>query len=367
MYYVLTVGHKRFDSRIWVKEITTLVNSGYSICYLVADGEGNQFVNGVEIRDFGEIPQRSGFWRRMRSMYRIVRASGLKRGDIIHFHDGVFLPLVFLLWMQGCKVIYDVHEDYPRQVLNTRFHAAIKKSLSLTFSFLEWLAGKLFSGIIAATPKIAERFPTDKTVVVQNYPIISELLVSRLTSYTERPPKFVYIGGINCVRGIREMVTALTYIRHNQSITLELAGNFSPPTLEEEIRKMPGWQHVKYRGWLSRTEVANSLNNARAGLVLLHPVRNYVESQPIKMYEYMSAGIPVIASDFPIWRKIIEDIGCGLLVDPMNPNAIANAMSWILQHPDKAAEMGRRGKEAVELKYNWDIEVKKLIDFVKTI
>ena len=76
----------------------------------------------------------------------------------------------------------------------------------------------------------------------------------------------------------------------------------------------------------------------------------------------MSAGIPVIASDFPLWRQIVSSARCGLLVDPQDPRAIAEAMRWILKHPAEAESMGQRGRLAVERTYNWDIEVTKLID-----
>jgi len=363
----LTVGHKRFDSRIWLKEITSLVSNGYKIIYLVADGDGNQYVNDVEIRDFGNIPQRSGFRRRMRCMYKFVSDGDLKRGDIVHFHDGVFLPLAFLLWMRGCKIVYDVHEDYPRQVLNTRFHPVVKKTLSLSFSLLEWLAGRLFSGIIAATPKIAQRFPSYKTVIVQNFPLESEFIMAYEASYADRPQAFAYVGGITTLRGIKEMITAVDYVGKNYSPILELAGSFSTRELEHDVRSMSGWKLVNYSGWLTRQEVSQLLGSTRAGLVLFHPVPNHIEAQPNKMFEYMAAGLPVIASDFPLWRKIIDGSGCGLLVDPMNPEAIAEAMSWVLEHPIEAAEMGRRGKEVVRSKYNWDIEANKLTSFYQKI
>ena len=103
------------------------------------------------------------------------------------------------------------------------------------------------------------------------------------------------------------------------------------------------------------------LNTARVGLVTLHPAPNYLEAQPIKFFEYMAAGIPIVASDFPLWQKFIEEIGCGLLVNPLDPQSIANAIQWLLEHPKEAEAMGKRGKEAVLNQYNWSNEVKKLL------
>jgi glycosyltransferase involved in cell wall biosynthesis len=130
---------------------------------------------------------------------------------------------------------------------------------------------------------------------------------------------------------------------------------------------MPGWARVDFHGWADRPAVARILASCRGGLVLFHPEPNHVTAQPNKMFEYMAAGLPVIASDFPLWREIVDGAGCGLLVDPMDPAAIARAMQWIIDHPEEAAEMGRRGRAAVEHTYNWEAESTKLIELYRRL
>ena len=120
-------------------------------------------------------------------------------------------------------------------------------------------------------------------------------------------------------------------------------------------------ENVEYRGFLSRNKLADLLNQIKAGLVLRHPVLHYLVSYPTKLFEYMSVGVPVIAADFPLWRKIVVNAGCGLLVDPLNPQAIADSILYILEHPEEAEEMGKNGRKAVKEKYNWSREEKKLL------
>jgi glycosyltransferase involved in cell wall biosynthesis len=105
------------------------------------------------------------------------------------------------------------------------------------------------------------------------------------------------------------------------------------------------------------------LSKAVAGLVVLKPLQSFQEALPVKMFEYMAAGLPVIASDFPLWRTIIDGEKCGILVDPLDPQALASTMSWILEHPAEAAEMGKRGRAAVRERYNWESEARALLGF----
>jgi glycosyltransferase involved in cell wall biosynthesis len=120
---------------------------------------------------------------------------------------------------------------------------------------------------------------------------------------------------------------------------------------------MPGWDKVEELGQLNRSEVAQTLARSMAGLVLFHPEPYHLDAQPNKMFEYMSASLPVIASNFPLWKEIIEGNQCGICVDPMNPAAIGEAIQWLIDHPDEAKRMGENGRRAVEKKYNWESQV----------
>jgi glycosyltransferase involved in cell wall biosynthesis len=124
---------------------------------------------------------------------------------------------------------------------------------------------------------------------------------------------------------------------------------------------MPGWQHVEALGFVDRKVVMATAARSMGGLVLLHPTINYIDALPIKMFEYMSAKIPVIASNFPLWKEIVEGAECGICVDPLNPEEIAEAIQFIVEHSAEAEQMGKNGRKAVEERYNWCMEEKKLL------
>lgn len=361
---MLNVAHPRWDHRIWGKEAITLKEAGILRAYEVADGLGNAQRDGVEIVDHGGLEGR-GFWPRVRLVARVARRMRAERGEIIHFHDAVFLPGALWLKLRGRRIVYDVHEDCPRQVLNWELPTVIRRGMSAVYWLLESIAGGCFDGVVAATPRIAARFPSRKTVLVQNYPVPAEFDPHQELPYAKRPPVIAYVGGIGRVRGIWEMLDAVGRVRESPPARLKIAGVFNPEELEDLARRHRHWDRVDYLGWLDRKGVANLLGTARIGLVLLHPVRNYLDAYPVKLFEYMAAGVPVIASDFPLWKGIIEGEGCGLTADPQDPEAIAEAIEWILAHPEEAEQMGRNGRQAVLEKYSWEAEAGKLLRFYR--
>ncbi len=366
----LTTLHPRADSRIYFKEVETLASSlPHKVILMVADGRGNKNdeKNNISVYDLGVLGGgRLGRW--LFGSWRAFFSIKKNRPTVVHFHDPEQIPLAILLKIIGYKVIYDIHENLPRQILSKDWIPEIlRKPIAEIMRCLEWLAAKVFDAIVPATPKIAERFPVDKTAIIQNFPVVKEMLGFMQVPYIQRPKAFAYAGYITKARGIFEVVQALHMLHEINGIRLDVAGKFTQRGLEDELKLLPGWPLVKFHGWLSREQLALFLGSVRVGLVLHHPIPNEIDAQPIKLYEYMSAGLPIIASNFPLLKQIIEDVGCGLTVDPLDIRAVAAAMRWMLENPADAEAMGQRGRQAVLRIYNWDVEAVKLINLYNKI
>jgi len=359
----LSTVHPRNDTRIFIKQVRTLSSAlTHDVSLVVADGFGDSHQpDQPAIFDLGKLPE-SRFKRALVGNWRAFNLLRRAKPQLVHFHDPELIPLGLLLRLCGCQIVYDVHEDVPRQTMSKHWIPSIFRwPVAIAITAMEWLAGRFFSGIVPATPTIAARFPVSKAVLVQNFPIQSELVLADPLPYLERPPKFAYVGGIADIRGGKEMVLGLENLVDLPEVRLEMAGGISPESFGAELRELPGWSKVVYRGTIGRQDVARLLGSARAGLVLFQPMPNHVDAQPNKMFEYMSAGLPVIASDFPLWREIIAGAECGLLVNPLDPRAIANALRWILEHPLEAEAMGQKGQKAVHKIYNWEREAVQLV------
>jgi glycosyltransferase involved in cell wall biosynthesis len=362
-----TSVHSASDVRIFHKESKTLHRADYTVVLVAPDQCDAQIVEGIRIKMVA-VPN-SRFYRFTCTAWQIYRVAWAENADIYHLHDPELLPIGFLLRLRGKKVIYDVHEDLPKSIQTKYWIPPVLRSLvARAASALEWASAQAFSGIVAATPSIAKRFPDKKTVTVQNFPILGELAQEDdLLPYNERPNHIVYMGGITQRRGAIQMVEAMALLPQHLSARLVLAGSFRPPDLNRELKLLPGWQAVDFLGWISRQEIREVFQDTRIGFVLFHPAPNHIEAQPNKLFEFMSAGIPVVASDFPLWREMIERVGCGLVVDPLDSQAIADAVQWLFEHPEEAEAMGCRGKKAVETFYNWEIESRKLVNFYEVL
>ncbi|MBC8180634.1 glycosyltransferase [candidate division KSB1 bacterium] len=261
-----------------------------------------------------------------------------------------------------------MHEKISEQVISKPWIPKLFKSIvSILSVWIEKIINNVSNNLIAATPKIAEDCPSKNTIVVQNFPILNVQSNQNYVPYQSRENNIIYVGDLTKVRGIKEITVAMERLPVSLNTNLFIGGNFPHIKYKNEVMRLDGWSKVNYLGYIDRKTVIKQLGLSRIGLVVLHPIPNYISSQPVKMYEYMNAGIPFVASDFPLWKNLIEKIECGLLVDPLDPQSIADAIEWLLKNPQAAERMGSKGKEAVQNQFNWEIEENKLINFYRKI
>lgn len=354
----LSTAHGRCEIRVHLKECNSLASAGYEVHYVVADGLGDERVGDVQVHDIGAAGVR--FQRMLLRPWRILAAARKLNASVYHFHDPEILLIALFLLRGGAKVVYDSHEDVPRSILSRDWIPVwIRPALSAVFERFENFVSHRLSGVVGATPYITARFARLNSVseAINNYPLQSEIedAVPRIGDGRT----VCYLGAISRIRGIEEMVRALEYV----DAKLILAGAFENSATELATRALSGWSKVDYRGVVNRSAVRRIMAESSVGLVSYHPEPNHVDAQPNKMFEYMAAGMPVIASNFPLWCEIIEGNESGLCVDPLDPKAIASAINELVSNPQKSRGMGENGRKAVMGRYNWTVEEKKLLGF----
>ena len=359
---LLTTVHPSFDVRIFYKEAKTLVQVGYDVT-LIAQHDKNEIVNGIKIIALPEARNRFEriFGLTVRALYLALK----QRAYIYHFHDPELIVVGIILKLFRKKVIYDVHEDVSKQILNKDWigNKHIREFMAFMFELIERIGAFIFDIILTATSDIAKKFPKNKTVILRNFPILKLIDNTAPTNYKKNKPVTIYAGGLTKIRGIKEIVQAMEYI--DDRAELWLLGKWESEKYKKECEYLEGWKYTKYLGLVSLREVYQYMKVADIGISMLFPIKNYLTSLPIKVFEYMACSLPVVMSGFPYWKKMFGE--CALFVNPCDPKDIAEKILYLLDNPKEAKELGKRGRKLIEEKYSWGAESEKLLEMYKNL
>lgn len=361
----LTSAHPRYDIRIFLKECRSLVKE-HKVSFVVTDGKGDETKEGVYIYDVGSSKNR--IHRVLKTVFSVYKKAVELDADAYHLHDPDLLLISNKLKNKGKIVVFDSHEDFSAEVSSKSYlNPMIAKFMPFLITVYENYFLKKLDMVVAATPFIRDKLKkiNANSIDINNYAMLSEFY-SEVIPFEQKKQVACYVGDLVKIRGIKEIVNAAFFCKKkDQGKIITIVGKFSEPELLDVVKKSSGYSCVNFVGQLSRSDVKNVLKESMIGLINFLPAPNHVASSPNKMYEYMSAGIPIIASNFPLWKEIIEGNRCGICVDPRSPEEIAKAIDYLLSNPDVSEEMGRNGRLAVESKYNWENESKKLLEIYK--
>lgn len=357
----MTSAHRSNDTRIFYKQCVSLAKAGYEV-YLVANGESYK-KSGVQVIGTGDqVKTRAR--RMIKTTKKIYKIALEINADIYHLHDPELLPYALKLKRKGKKVIFDSHEDYLSTISEKRWiptflRPAIKKAY---VAYEKYIASKL-DGAIVCYHWTEERFKKScaRVKMVLNYPIIDKDLRYPLVNLQRRAISFA--GGITSQWCHKEILQAIGRL---SGVTYELAGKLNG-VYGSELKRMKEWDKVNYHGVLPIKEVFTKVYaNSSIGMALLDYIsqcRGTVGNlSNTKFFEYMYMGLPLICTDFTLWKQIIDEEKCGVYVNPHDIDSITNAIAYLLDNPEIAKKMGENGHNAVLRKYNWKTEETKLLE-----
>lgn len=359
---ILTSVHTTTDVRIFHKQAKSLAKAGYDVV-LIGQHNKNETVDNVRII---ALPKPKTRLHRMFGTILLIWLGLKEKAKIYHFHDPELILAGFILKLLRKKVIYDMHELVYVDLLDKHWIRSklLKKLIPRAYLIIERLCIRIFDHLICAEdPQVAylERVYGNirNYTVIHNFPILS-LINSVQTPETrdKGKPILIYAGGLVGVRGAREMVKAMEYI--GDRADLWLFGKWASEELRNECEIMPGWKYVKYMNLVPVDKLYEHMKKADVGVAMLYPLKAVDRNLLTKTFEYMGCSLPVVMSDFPYWRDFYRE--CAVFAKHTNPSEIADKILYLLDNPEEARELGRRGRKMVEYEFNWEKESQKLLN-----
>jgi glycosyltransferase involved in cell wall biosynthesis len=361
---VVTTGHAWGDPRIFERSVATCLEWGLEVHVFAPMAglpplEGWSRHPGLRIHPLpvpggrlGRVALAFGVWREL-----------LRQGPfgLVHFHDPELVPPMLLLGLLCPELytLYDIHEDLPLQVASKHYLPAwLRSPVARLADWMLGVAGGVFQGFAPATEAISAAWPQARTRIVHNYPkaIFGEATQARPLD----PTRVLYVGGLAAGRGILVALEAMGAVRRRlPGVRLELVGPVMEPEVGEAVAAAVGEGWCRHQPWLAPEALTAFAAGAGVGLVTLLPQPNYLEALPTKLFEYMAMGIPVLASDFPLWRRLVCGAGAGRVVAPSAP-AVAEALLAMLGDPAALQAHARAGRAAYRERYRWEAESRNL-------
>ena len=362
----ITTDHKGYDTRIFLKECVSLQVNGYEV-YLVQKEFDDHERDGVHLVKFNNSGSFRGVFWFLNYKDAYQKAVELDC-DVYHFHDPSFFYYAKKLRRKGKRVIYDCHEsnyssinaDYAKK------KGVIADLLMKRYDIYERYIAKMMNAVITVTPQMVEymlRY-NDTVIMLTNYPLLKGYTVF---SDEKKTGQLVFAGGINPLWCHDKVVDAISEM---ENVEYVICGK-TPSGYIDSLKTRRGGDKLVYRGMLSGDEVQRLLQESNVGISISEYRNNTFGKEGTmgntKIFEEMQAGLPVVCTDFVIWKQLIDEYKCGICVNPQSVEEIRNAIAYLIDHPVEAKEMGKRGEAAIRDVLNWEKQERELLDLYERV
>lgn len=357
---ILAATHEPYDNRVYYKETLSLLKHYPELTMIIPEGENFEPAEGVTLKRFFA----AGRWNRIKTLLQVAKGEDV---DLCHCHEpDSLLAGVWLKREKGCKLIYDSHEYHPES-FSERFPSPIRGLVRWAMlRFERWMVRQC-DVVITVNEDLAAKFRGwgAKVAVLPNYPspeLFSEPEGAEGVTH-HRPLHLIYVGTLAKTRGVLDVLEVAHRLQNEgEAVKVSIIGVSNESEFAEELKAFAQENQLKVEltGHVPHDQVAERMRNSDVGMLLLHPLERYMKAEPIKLFEYMACGLPVISYHYPAVEGIMKETGCGQMVKPMDLNAVvATLKEWILD-PECRRRLGENGKKAFQEKYNWGVCERRL-------
>lgn len=349
------------DPRSFYKEGRSLARAGFAVT-IIGLFEQDETIDGV--RMIGFKPPAGRLLGFLVTNWRIFRRALQMKADVYHFHNLDFVPWAVLLKvMSRAAVVYDIHEAFPEyMLLKTYLPKPVRKMVSVLIYLMEHGASKFFDAIIPNDNYVARGFKHPRNVVIYNFPTLDFFKDAAPIPFDLRRFDLFYHGSLPKyhVEIIMRIAEKLNSERVPNTWGLVTNDKETIAWATGEFRRRKLDRNFVFLDYTDYLNVFEYLRSVRIGIIPLPPYKKFMKNIPLKMFEFMGCGIPIVLSDLPPSRQFIQGEGCAVAVEPDNVEEYARAISHLLKNSREAEGMGRNGMRLVFEKYNWGSEEAKL-------
>jgi glycosyltransferase involved in cell wall biosynthesis len=355
---VITTVHDPNDTRIYHRQIQTLIINGYKVFYFCKEAPKTHSEATIIL-----LPQFNNAYLRILispivALYKTLREKQIK---VYHLHDPELIFVGLILKWFGKTIIYDAHEDLPSQILTKNWIPIFfRKPFSKLANWIENSFLRSLDAVITVTEPLVERFINarlNRVTLVRNYPLMNELVFEKTL---DKSIDVIYVGEASVPRGLKLMIEAFLQSKYAQSFVI--IGRMNPINFLESYSTHPKYHGIKYLGPKTRKEVAKYLAQSKIGLVPLLDTPNNRIGYPTKLFEYMSVSLPSIATKLPLIQEIRNSAQAFLLVEPNHISDMADSIDLLLTNPMLRIELAQNGRKAIESIFSWENEESKLLN-----
>ena len=354
-------GYHRTDARIFYRQCLSLKNHGFDVHILTNDGRPDEVIDGIPVVSCTNAPAGRKKELLMASHLFFDRAIAID-ADVYQLHSPELLPLGLKLKRRGKAVVYDAHEDMPNHILEKEWLPPWSRRLvSKAFSVYMNRVLRHFEEVISPHSHVVNSLQErlGKGILIANFPLVKQRPDFSADEYLARQSLFCYSGTVYSYSNQSTIAAALTDL---PDARYQIAG-YIDDEQREMLRSSAAGSRINCLDRLSQVELAKFYDRSIAGIVVYdyklnlgYRLGSYGTN---KIFEYMEAGLPIICTDYDLWKDIVDRYECGICVKPGDIPGLRRAMSTIMEDRKAAFQMGINGRRAVEKEFNWSSEEAK--------
>ncbi len=357
------------DEVLTYRHDKALKAAGWDTIYLVNDDEPESEKEGLKIIGTGK-KQHTGYLSRI-FIAPFQSYNALKKIDADVYQTWCLenMLVCMLLKLKGKKIVFQLREEHPYlYMMDEKKPLWIRKMVVSILLFLMKVFLRRFDFVLATGDdegEILKELGVKSYRIQGNFPFVNWDFKLSLDEYLSRDNRIIYFGSIY---GYSCQEYLLKALEKTEGVHYLLAGKFrGNETYQNMLMSLPKWNDVEFVDGFNKEELTAMMNRSTISNVLRDFSRTHYHNGNIgiiKIFESMEAGLPLICSDVPVYRRIWEEYKFGMLVDPKNPEQIAEAISYLVQNKEEAYKMGQEGRRAVIEKYNCDVISKEYVSII---